>query len=878
MTRVWIRGWLAWCGVLAVVLFVLVTFHAGARPAGATHLCGNTGSSQGAFDLRAYEDGSWRTTYSRTLVLAGLDRLFADVPGFDLPRLETGGRSAGSGQLTDPYIPPTLLKAIAWIESSWAQADYSVPYGSSGPVLVSHACAYGIAQVLSGMQNTTNVPTLDQAMIGGHYAFNIARGARILAEKWNAAPTYRPIVGNRDRTIVENWYYAVWSYSGFSFKNHPLNPGFSLPRSVYRCDGTQPRSNYPYQELIFGCMANPPVVGGAALWNPVAITLPNLFQPAFNLNSWNACSVSRDCAAMDLATPSPSHTDPTTTGLTRSQVIGSPSLSVSSGQITLVTVPSVQSTSASLVISNAGTGPLSWRASVSASWLRVSPAQGVALGADLGSQASAMTVQANPTGLLPGKYTAKLTIESLWASGAPATVTVTLRNYPDGTLLKGSGSKVFVTRGVLKRHIPNQTTFEAYSLNSSTILTIPDSVLDAIPTGEPLLDALADGNLLKGTGDEVYAMEGGLKRHVSSPSVLTDCGYSRDAVYVISDSRLSGIPTGAALLGSPCPHLSPPSGALIKEGSGDEVYVMRSGLKRHVRNPVTLEAQGFLWGNINGVPDSSLDAIPTGEPLLDALADGNLLKGTGDEVYAMEGGLKRHVSSPSALKDCGYGSDAVYVISDSRLSGIPTGAALSGPPCPHLSPPSGALIKGSSGDEVYVMRSGLKRHVRNPVTLEAYGYLWGNVDHIPDSSLAGVPSGESLLDALADGNLLKGTGDEVYAMEGGLKRHVSSPSALKDCGYGSDAVYVISDSRLEAISAGPALSGPPCPKLSFADGALLSGSGPEVYVMGGGSKRHIISREVFETCGYLWGDVNLIADSVLAAILVGESVTGVSCP
>ncbi|KKL10794.1 hypothetical protein LCGC14_2552260 [marine sediment metagenome] len=156
--RVWFRGWLAWCGVLAVALFVLVAFHSGARPASATHLCGNTGSSQGSFDLRAYEDGNWRTTYSRTLVLAGLDKLFADVPGFDLPQLETGGRSAGSGQLTNPYIPPTLLKAIAWIESSWAQADYSVPYGAVGPALISHDCGYGIMQVTTGCRTPPTFP------------------------------------------------------------------------------------------------------------------------------------------------------------------------------------------------------------------------------------------------------------------------------------------------------------------------------------------------------------------------------------------------------------------------------------------------------------------------------------------------------------------------------------------------------------------------------------------------------------------------------------------------------------------------------------------------------------------------------------------------
>ena len=135
-----------------------------------------------------------------------------------------------------------MLKAIAWIESTWAQADQSVPYGGVGPVLVSHDCGYGLMQVTSGMQNVSGVPSAEQAAIGGHYAFNIAGGARILAEKWNAAPEFRPIVGSRNPRVVEDWYYALWSYNGFSFKNHPQNPALPLPRASYRCDGTQPRT------------------------------------------------------------------------------------------------------------------------------------------------------------------------------------------------------------------------------------------------------------------------------------------------------------------------------------------------------------------------------------------------------------------------------------------------------------------------------------------------------------------------------------------------------------------------------------------------------------------------------------------------------------
>ncbi len=237
-------------------------------------------------------------------------------------------------------------------------------------------------------------------------------------------------------------------------------------------------------------------------------------------------------------------------------------------------------------------------------------------------------------------------------------------------------------------------------------------------------------------------MQGGLKRHITSPDAFRNCGYDWDAVYVISDSRLNAIPTGSSISGPPCPHLSPPSGFLVK-GSDASVYVMRGGLKRHVPNPVTFEAGGLLLGNINRIPDSSLDAIPTGDPLLNTLADGNLVKGSGTAVYVMQGGLKRHISSPDAFRNCGYVWDAVYVITDSRLNAIPTGSSISGPPCPHLSPPDGTLIKGSDAP-AYVMEAGLKRHIVSAEALVTCGYLWGNVNRVPDSSLVSIPVGDDL--------------------------------------------------------------------------------------------------------------------------------------
>ena len=426
-----IRWSFIWKAVsLSAVVIALLAVAARPSPTQASHSCSATGSPLGPFDLEAYEATNWKTTYGRTFDLAGNNQLLHDKAAFALPKLERGSRAAGSGTLTGGYIPPALLKAIAWIESGWAMADYSVPYGGVGAPLLSHSCAYGVSQVLSGMQNFSGVPSLDQAMIGSHYAFNVARGAEILADKWNAAPEFRPLIGTRDPTRIENWYYAVWSYHGWTYTNHPKNSVYSSSRPAYLCNGTQPRSNYPYQELVFGCVKNPPVVGGQRLWDPIPLTLPNLSGSAFSLANWTSCSSSYNCAGMDISTPSPSHVDPSTPSGSRAAVLFSPTISPYSTSLNLIASPGSSGPQTSVTIANTGSGILSWRAKTSASWLQIVDRQGISLGSNIGTRNSKVTVKANPSGLAEGTYYASLIIESGWATNGPRTIQVKLTVSP----------------------------------------------------------------------------------------------------------------------------------------------------------------------------------------------------------------------------------------------------------------------------------------------------------------------------------------------------------------------------------------------------------------------------------------------------------------
>jgi hypothetical protein len=347
-----------------------------------------------------YETTEDRKLYLAAMDLAGNDMLFPRDPFFSQPSIEIGTR-ANRANSPDVYVPPSLLKSISWIESITTQGAGPLPFGAIGPALVSFDCGYGIAQVTSGMTapvGEAGQPSDQQALVATHFAYNIGRGAAILIDKWNSAPNDRPIVGidtNSDPRIVENWYYAIWSYNGFTGpgankSNHPLDPIYGAwPRTPYSCgpstDGlSHNRSLFPYQELVYGCAAHPPQVLGQPLWKPQPATLPDLKNPYWRA-PLDLANFQYPYSKMDLPTPKPLHMDatPKPNLLTRLAVLGLPRLSIDRPIVLVNVRPGQSATPAEVRISNAGTGIVPWRVSANKSWVIVSQQAGVAVGSDL---------------------------------------------------------------------------------------------------------------------------------------------------------------------------------------------------------------------------------------------------------------------------------------------------------------------------------------------------------------------------------------------------------------------------------------------------------------------------------------------------------------
>ena len=167
-------------------------------------------------------------------------------------------------------IPPKILYAVAYQESTWRQFD------ANGDTLISGDGGIGIMQV-------TTVPDgVDPDRLKTDIAYNIDVGASILDTKWGYAPSVFPVIGDGSRRCYEDWFFAVWAYNG-------LVAGSQYPYVVWEhiADGRglwtgQEVTAYPASSLVSGM---PPKVMSVARpqpehwWSPAGQPRPVLSVP-----------------------------------------------------------------------------------------------------------------------------------------------------------------------------------------------------------------------------------------------------------------------------------------------------------------------------------------------------------------------------------------------------------------------------------------------------------------------------------------------------------------------------------------------------------------------------------------------------------------------
>jgi putative cell wall-binding protein len=135
-------------------------------------------------------------------------------------------------------VPPEIVKALAEKESDWQQFKDGEPF-------ISDDNGIGIMQVTTS--DGYNVERLKTDI-----TYNIQAGIEILEQKWMLGETgianwtsYSiPTVGENDRDILENWYFALLAYNGKKQVNSP----------VYMATGE--RNYTSYQDQVYKKMTD----------------------------------------------------------------------------------------------------------------------------------------------------------------------------------------------------------------------------------------------------------------------------------------------------------------------------------------------------------------------------------------------------------------------------------------------------------------------------------------------------------------------------------------------------------------------------------------------------------------------------------------------
>jgi len=186
-------------------------------------------------------------------------------------------------------------------------------------------------------------------------------------------------------------------------------------------------------------------------------------------------------------------------------------------------------------------------------------------------------------------------------------------NYPDGTLIKGSGPAVFVVSNGQKRPLVSASAFLGLGYKWGNIKKIRDPEVSEYDTGDPVEEdsSFPDGSLVRLDGTAgVYRIEGGKKKPIRSSDVFVSNGYHWGEILVVpqkNKNRLNQYEPGS--------DVTYPDGTLIK-GSTPSVYVIDKGVKRPINSADDFAGSGYSWGKIKAVDDSTVNSYETGDEVI----------------------------------------------------------------------------------------------------------------------------------------------------------------------------------------------------------------------------------------------------------------------
>lgn len=226
--------------------------------------------------------------------------------------------------------------------------------------------------------------------------------------------------------------------------------------------------------------------------------------------------------------------------------------------------------------------------------------------------------------------------------------------HPDGSILKGSTSEIWVVRMGTLLHVPSGAVLDSL-IERKELISVHNSQLSQFTFGKI---GFRDGSLIRTADGRVWVISNRMKRHILSPEVFSELKYSYSNVREVTDLEASLHVTG--------PEINATSrhsdGTVISAPDGTRYY-LDNGKKRRISSTKVF-ASRFREQEVVLVGDSETASYDDG--VLLGFRDGSVIR-TGDGmIWLISGGLRRHVTNLEVMGSLGIVSERVVDVSNSE--------------------------------------------------------------------------------------------------------------------------------------------------------------------------------------------------------------------
>ena len=311
--------------------------------------------------------------------------------------------------------------------------------------------------------------------------------------------------------------------------------------------------------------------------------------------------------------------------------------------------------------------------------------------------------------------------------------------------------------------------------------------------------ALVDGR------DNVYVASRDGKVYVLSPSgqlysrfdtgdeIVAAMALDADGILYVGTlgSRLYALEEGDPTAVPSTPGTPVDTVTVQRDLSSGRVYLVTAGMRHWVPDATTAAILDISPATWTDVRPEQLVSIPEG-PAIPALREGSLIREPSGAVYVIRNGRREWIPSPAAFAAGGYQWGAVIDVPAFVVARIP--ALL----------PEGTLVKAIGGSKIYVIQDGKRHWISTLELFVSRGFQWNQVTEADGGFLRSIPEG--LPFGVGEGSIVKGsTGNKVYVIESGLRRWIPTLTTFYVRGYQWEHLVVLNDEALNSIREGAPL-------------------------------------------------------------------------